>query len=277
MGKISKPVLKKHMEALEILKKDKLNYWDKEFVFNYYHEGATNMNNLVSAHFTPLTLATAIAQNTRDKNFVDLCAGIGVLSWAMVRDHELGRNPEKPFMGICVENIAEFYNIGKKLVPECHWINGDILDLEVIKEIQSLMGNRSFSIISNPPYGSQVKSSNKELLHYKGAEFEYKVIELGAILGANAGTFLIGQESCPFKFTRVARNVFLTGDELPQKYRKFVEQTGLEITPNNGWHTDIGEDHEGWKDVNITTEIAIVDYDELEYKPKQITKQESLF
>lgn len=278
MGKISKIQMKKHQEALVILEKDVLNYYDKEFVFKHYHEGATNMNNLISAHFTPMQLALTLSQNVRNYSFVDLCAGTGKLAWYMVRQHDLENSHNKtPYIGICVELNKEYYRIGQKLVPEVHWINGSIFDKEVIDEILDYMTDISFNIISNPPYGRTVNPNIKDLLYYTGPEFEYKAIELGALLGASEGVFLIPQQSCPFKMSGQANNEFLKENEYSTKYAKFIKDTSLEISPNMGYCTDIYDNENGWKDVSIVTEIAIVEYEEYEYNPKYpIVKKKSI-
>ncbi len=171
MGKISKEDMKRHSKAMEIIEQDVLSYDDKIYVLENYHEGATNMNNLVSAHFTPMSLARSVEQCTRNYNFVDLCAGIGILSWCQERVMEF---EDKEFVGICVENCLEYCKIGKKLMPQLHWINGDIFNPKVIARIKEIMGDRSFSVISNPPYGKQVKT-NTDILQYKGSDFEYTI------------------------------------------------------------------------------------------------------
>lgn len=268
MGKISKRQMQKHQEALKILEKNVLSHDEKEFVFENYHEGATNMNNLVSAHFTPESIALSMAHCIRTKDFiVDLCAGIGMLSYKAFRFYQCGSIDSEPRLtGICVENCTEYYNIGRKLLPEFHWINGDIFDDNIISEIQELTKDKTFSIISNPPFGRQVKSTSDKL-KYTSAEFEYKIIELGAILGAYDGVFLIPQQSCPFRITGSRGNTF-SEEYKTSAYNKFVKQTGLEINANQGFTTEITESEDGWKDVSITTEIAIMEYDEYEYIPK---------
>jgi len=130
------------------------------------------------------------------------------------------------------------------------------------------MGNIDFSIISNPPYGKTVNPDVKDILYYKGSEFEYKTIELGAVLGASDGVFLIPQESCPFKMSKVNYTRILKPEEYSSKYKKFIKESGLEIYSNNGFTTEICEDENGWKDISITTEIAILEYEESDYKPK---------
>ncbi len=267
MAKISKRTLNKHNEALELLKKDNLTFDERYFVLKNYHEGANNMNNLISAHFTPFSIAHSMTFCLRNHAFVDLCAGIGMLSYAILRQYELGvKNGENIPFGICVENCTEYYNIGKKLLPEFHWINGDIFDLKVIDEIKSLMGKRKFSIVSNPPYGKQVKVDTNDLLKYKGSDFEYKAIELGALLGAEDGAFLIPQNSCPFRLSGKSQSVY-SKEYLSKEYEKFVSSTDLEIIANQGFSTNVFDEDDNWKDVSITTEIAIVEYFELEYKP----------
>ena len=270
MAKISKRLLNKHNEAVALLEKDKLNFYDRDFVYDFYHEGAGKMNNLISAHFTPRELARSMSQNTRCHHWVDLCAGIGILSYVMVRDIQLSHLVDKPYTAICVENCIEYYEIGKKLLPECIWINGSIFDDDVINQIKDLMEGKEFSIISNPPYGKQVKGNNK-LMHYKGSLFEYKAIEIGAILGAFDGCFLIPETSAPFRMTRNLPTIN-ESYKIPA-YKKFVKETGLEIIANMGYTTELSDEDYGWKDVSIRTEIAIVEYDELDYKPTTIKER----
>lgn len=275
MAKISKPVLKLHNKAVELLKKESLDHNEREFIFMNYHEGAGKMNNLISAHFTPYELARHLNMCITQTHFVDLCAGIGMLSYSILRNYEMGSmNNQKPF-GICVENCTEYFEVGKKLLPEFHWINGDIFDPKVIEEIKALMKGKNFSIVSNPPYGKQVKTETKEILKYSGATFEYKAIELGAILGAYDGAFLLPQNSCPFRLSgRESKQVHSEAYKTPD-YLKFHKNTGLEIQPNMGICTQsVISDSNGWKDVSVMTEIAEINYDESNYKPIHQTQRE---
>ena len=270
MSKISIPVLNLHNQAVELLKKESLNFCDREFIFDNYHEGAGQMNNLISAHFTPYSICRSLCQNiTYTDCFVDLCAGIGMISYALKRYEEMSFN--KPIFGICIEKCTEYYEVGKKLLPEFHWINGDCFDPEVIEQVKELMKGKKFSVISNPPYGNQVKTDSKELLKYTGSTFEYKAIELGAILGAYDGAFLIPQVSAPFRISGVLMHGKKVYEEeyKTKNYKKFVEQTGLEISHNNGYDTVFLEEGEAWRDVSIPTEIACLEYEELNYVAKQ--------
>lgn len=276
MAKISKRRLALHNEAMERLQKDVLTWDDKEFIFENFHEGAGRMNNLISAHFTPQPIAQSMTFMVGRESFIDLCAGIGMLAYRLFRQWQFSNNaPDAvPPKAVCVELDREYYEIGKKLVPQFKWINGDIFDPEVIQEIREYMGETKFSVISNPPYGKQVKTDTKELLHYTGSSFEYKAIELGALLGAQDGTFLIPQQSAPFRMTGDGHKSVESDEYKTRDYLKFEKQTGIEIRPNNGFTTEINEDWKGWKDVSVVTEIAVIEYYECEYKPKQQPKEE---
>lgn len=268
MAKISKRELNKHNAAVALLERGNLDFNEREQVYADYHEGAGKMNNLISAHFTPTPIARSMAQNVRNHNWVDIGAGIGKLSYVMMRENSY--HFKDGFIGICVEQCVEYYEIGKKLLPECVWINGSIFDQEVIDEIKMIMSGMElkFSIISNPPYGNQVKGSSDQM-KYSGATFEYKAMEMGAILGAYDGCFLIPQISAPFRMTGDCSKGVYNEIYKTREYKRFLKETELGITANIGYSTEIlDEDEQGWKDVKIVTEIAIVEYEELDYKPK---------
>lgn len=258
--------VKLHKQSLEMIEKSrnrKINHVEREFIYENYHEGAENMNSLISAHFTPQSIAVSMSHNIRCKHWVDLCAGIGILSNKLVRQNEFESRTD--YVGICVENNEEYYNLGKKLLPECIWILGSIFDQEVIDEIKMIMSWHgeplNFSVISNPPYGKQVKGRH-ELMKYTGNNFEYKAMEIGAMLGAYDGAFLIPQQSAPFRITG-SRGEVESDKYITDEYMRFSTQTDLEIVPNIGF----------------TTEIAIVEYSELHYikNDKKQLNQQSLF
>ena len=141
------------------------------------------------------------------------------------------------------------------------------------------MDTHKFSIISNPPFGKQVMGKS-DLMHYPGYMFEYKAIEMGAILGAYDGAFLIPQQSAPFRLTGNHSYGVEHESYKSKEYYKFIEHTRLKIVPNIGYSTEIYDEEEqgkGWKDVSIITEIAIVEYDELDYKPKSLKTQKIEF
>ena len=90
MAKISKRQLKLHQEALALVRSDKeLSFGDKEFVLEHYKPHAEHNVTKTNAFFTPIELAMAatIEMPNPDEwaspvRILDLCAGIGMLSFA---------------------------------------------------------------------------------------------------------------------------------------------------------------------------------------------------
>lgn len=88
MAKLSKPQVKAHGEACALLEKDRLTLDEREFVIRNWQESATHINSAAGAFFTPLDLAFdfAIEVNCDPPwSVIDLCAGIGCLSYAVSR------------------------------------------------------------------------------------------------------------------------------------------------------------------------------------------------
>lgn len=147
MAKLTKAQRKQHSAALELLKKDVLTEKEKEFVLINYNEGAETMNGAAGAFFTPLAMAFEFAFEVgsygrpEQTRFLDLCAGIGTLSFAVSR-----RNPGTKIT--CVEINPDYIAVGKKILPEAEWIHASALDLP------QLQSRGPFDIAySNPPFG----------------------------------------------------------------------------------------------------------------------------
>lgn len=147
MGKISKEQSKRHDEALALLSLSRtLSDDERELVFRQFNPLAEYNVGKNAVYFTPFDLAWEFAVYARgwdNCTYVDLGAGIGMLTWALMC-HE-GRR--KGFT--CVEFNKEFVDVGKKLVPEAEWVWGDMFDYDLWGQLGM------FDIgISNPPYGN---------------------------------------------------------------------------------------------------------------------------
>lgn len=262
--KLSKNQAKKHKEACDILKKDVLTFDDKLFVIDNWNEGAEHINSTAGAFFTPNGLAKdfqlAIRKNGR---VIDLCAGIGVLSFWLVEQSHYEKDPLKEL--VCVELNSGYIEVGKKIVPEATWINGSVLDLDLMLSL-----GRFDQSISNPPFGNIKTGSmdSKNRLKYTGSEFEYKVIEIASLI-SDYGAFILPQMSTPWKYSG-NRNMESNSSS---KLTKFIEQTNIEFEFNCGIDTSFYLNE--WKGVSPMCEIAIFDF--LEIINKQKTKQLTLF
>jgi hypothetical protein len=81
MAKLMKAQRKAHAEAKAILTKDRLTEDERGFVFRNWHEGANSISGAAGAFFTPYDLAGDFALDGAAGRVIDLCAGIGVLSY----------------------------------------------------------------------------------------------------------------------------------------------------------------------------------------------------
>ncbi len=240
MAKLTKQEIDKHKKVMDLIKSDKpLTFDQKWFILENYHEGATNINSLSGAFFTPVYLARDFALEIFGSTVVDLCAGIGGLSFFAVNKYDPNECPKEI---VCVELNHDYIEVGKRVVPEATWIHSDVLAYkpEIIFE-QS---------ISNPPFG-KIKTSDQESLKYKGSEFEYKVIEKASTI-SKYGSFILPQGSSGFKYS--GTNYYERCEM--QKYKKFNKETSIEILPGIGIDTSIYKDE--WKGVSVITEIGNV-------------------
>lgn len=242
MAKLTKAEFKKHNEALKVLEQERLTHDDKEFVFRNWHEGANHINSQAGAFFTPFDMAFDFAFDVGGPRIIDLCAGIGMLSYAVYMRHLNGHHDAKLDI-TCIEKNPEYVEVGKKLLPEATWICGDVRDaLEV--------GKFDWAI-SNPPFG-RIKSPN-----FKGQYFEYHVIDIASKIADN-GTFIIPQMSAGFN---------LSGRPYYERHTDgravdFQVSTGFRFHPGCGVDTDYYR--EEWKGVSPMCEVVCIDFNERE-------------
>lgn len=253
---ISKSAMVEHQQALDLVYSDKTLTEDEvEFVFENFQEGADARTRIVGAHFTPAELARDLAPNVDAEFYVDLFAGIGRLTRSVLDFYAWGGERQ----AVCVEMNPTFVEVGKRLVPEAHWVQADLLTADAAGKIGDTMaelgwpaGNRVLGVISNPPYG------NGRIDGQHRVQIEYHAIEIGAALGAFAGAFIIPQQRCPFVYSG-QRNYRHTGGD--RAYQSFTRRTGLAIGMNAGIDTSCYRKQ--WKGVSPQVEIAIVEYPEL--------------
>jgi len=239
MAKISKDAAKRHKQALDLVHSDKrLSLDDRFFILENFHEGATNMNGLAGAFFTPEGLARDLSVEVCDsKSIIDLCAGIGGLAFAC-------RDKAKRI--VCVEQNPEYAAVGKRVMPDAEWIVGDVFSLGDI-------GHFDWAI-SNPPFGA-IKTGSNVKGAYTGAKFEYRVIELASKVADN-GTFIIPQSSAPFRYSGQQGYSVCIDNEC----KKFMTQTGIVLGHNCGLDTSSYLDE--WKGVSPMCEIVVCDFAE---------------
>ncbi|WP_262030589.1 methyltransferase [Microvirga sp. Mcv34] len=245
MPKLSKEEAARHQEAERLLEKDVLTVTEREFVLEHWHEGARHLNSVAGAFFTPLELARDFSIEVTGRRIIDLCAGIGRLSYMVKAAADFSR---RPLEITCIEINKDYVEVGRKILPEARWIHADVLDLPKLD-----LGKFDCAI-GNPPFGA-IRSDTKAP-RYKGSNFEYAVIDLASEL-ADYGVFIVPQGSAPFQMSGTQTFRHATS----QKYEAFVKSTGISLQPNCGLDTS-GYDHL-WRGTSPRTEIVCADFKQI--------------
>ncbi|QDH49173.1 methyltransferase [Pantoea phage Phynn] len=248
MAKLTKLETKKHNQIQDLVNSDKpLTYEEKIFILENFHEGAYTNNSELGAFFTPMGLARDFSVDAQcSGSVVDLCAGIGMLSFVQLHHHYYA----KPSQIVCVELNRSYYELGRRILPEATWIHGDALSID--------FDQRFDMAISNPPFG-KIKTSDWKG-RYSGSEFEFKVIERASQI-ADTGFFIIPQMSSGFKYSA---NRFFEWNKTA-KVDKFEKDTGIKMEPGCGVDTGIYKDQ--WNGVSPICEIVCCEFQQEEPEP----------
>lgn len=260
-----------HNRCLELLKQESLSDQEREYILINYHEGANNNNSAAGAFFTPMRMAFEFSNevvwfNGDEITVIDLCAGIGMLSYPILtRLKNLGIK----FRYVCVEYNREYYEVGKKILPQAEWYCMDVCDWEEVAKL----GHFDIAI-SNPPFGNVGTFKGKDTPKYKGSDAEYKVIDVANHI-ADHGVFLIPQASAGFEYS--GKNQYQVVHN--SKYKRFMKSTGLELEMGMSidtsvedmytWEYDDGTEAESnWKGVNPVVEFVNCMFSNYRPKPK---------
>lgn len=234
--KLSKEQSAAHLRARDLASSGKrLTTDEQEFVLRNFHEGAEHLKGLAGAFFTPLDLAMSLQiEVPRGARVLDLCAGIGALSWGLV---------EMAQQVVCVESNPDYVAVGRAVVPEATWLNTSCFDIDAI----AAQGPYDV-VVSNPPFG-RIRE-----VDYKGAcdklGFQFKVIDIASKLAA-WGIFILPAASLPFTLRPQYASV-----ENKDAVR-FSQITGLTLEPTA---IDASFADDGWRDAKVKCEVAVCDF-----------------
>lgn len=244
--KLSKQQIKLHEECESLLNKEVLTFEEKIFVYENWFPAYNNQIGKIASFFTPYGLTKDFQLHICGDRIIDLCAGIGVLSFGYF--HHVKDWDNKIIEVVCIEQNPEFVKVGKKLFPEATWICTDAIDEKTYNDL----GHFDYAV-SNPPYGNIKHSSSAQWLLYKGSEFEYKIIEIASKISKRSA-FIIPQQSCPFKYSG---EIWGIKEHTSSKLEKFIKETKINLRMNIG--VDCNYHKDDWKGASPTVEIACID------------------
>src|SRR5690606_10107376 len=135
---------------------------EKEFVLLNWREDASHVNSSAGAFFTPMALAFDFAIEVPAGRIIDLCAGVGMLSWALLNRR---RWDAAPLDLTCIEVNPAYVEVGRKVLPEARWICASVFD------VPGMDLGQFDCAISNPPFGAVKRSGNGP--RYSGKDFEF--------------------------------------------------------------------------------------------------------
>jgi predicted RNA methylase len=233
MSRISRAVQKRHEKVLKLLESKELFTHNETLqVFQDYHEGATNLNGLAGAFFTPYGLARDFALEVTGNSVIDLCAGIGSLSYACSNANTQDRL-------VCIELNPEYAAIGKKLVPWANWYCRDVT------ELNELAPEDKFDMaISNPPFGNISGHSM----------FDLEVVLIASKLARRA-VFILPQQSTPYRYSGCQGFSSEVTDKL-ERWMDKHDQINFEF--NCGIDCDLYI--QDWKGVKPVVEIVLFEF-----------------
>lgn len=257
MAKLTKAEWKSHAAAVALLDKGRaLTDAECKQVFRDWNPGAVNDQTSNGVFFTPVELAQDFhLEIPQSGTVVDLCAGTGTLAYFGTGRHWYEQTRPRFERIICVERSPAFVAVGKRLLPEATWICGDVLDADVWKKI----GAVDFAFC-NPPFGRMMQSLF-DAPRYDGAEAEFKVLDVAAML-APSGAAIIPRQSAPF-------DSIGSFDRRPSaKYAAFQKAVG--VTLDGGVGIDPEYHRSGWKGVSPSVEIVAWDFENHNDTPRPL-------
>lgn len=257
MAKITKQQSKLHDEALALVHSDKaLTKDDIEFVYKNYNPMASHNVGKGAIYFTPPGLAEEFAVLAPKGRVIDLCAGIGVLSYYTLQHDISGYSGREPFRGdikrlVAIENNPEFVEVGKRLMPYVEWIHGDVFDLDLLTSLGEFD-----CAISNPPYGHIPTKDANDWTLVKGPA-HWQVIEIALRLADNGGIFILPEDCTDYDLRKRQYN--------PQKPKNKYLEPYFHDVYMEAWAADYDQYLNDWQGASPKVNIVDISTDDVSF------------
>ena len=185
--RITKQQWQRHEAAVRLIEsKGELSWPQVEYVLEHWQPAATNDLVKAGMFFTPMGMAWDIAAMHHlvgeGGSHIDLCAGIGRLTYNWVRLHEHDKRPSR---FVAVELNQRNVEIGRRILPMVEWVQADAFDLARMQRLGT------FHIgVSNPPFNKAPTTRHNEQLKYRGMA-ELQAAEVLTHLVPRSSSYLI--------------------------------------------------------------------------------------
>lgn len=213
--KLSRAALRRHRDAMDLINAGRrLTIDEMEKVFSDFDPRVTGIREARQEFFTPVELASSLSLEVGHQDegtvIVDMCAGIGVLSFAVQQlNYDIALDIH------AIEINPDFVEIGQKLLPDVTWHCGDFRDLEIWRQIPN-----TDVAISNPPFGKIPAWDGESWLTFKGKRGALQAVEVG-VRQAERGIAAIVPQSCsPIHYSGVVQMQYV---EPQGDLKRFVE------------------------------------------------------
>ena len=200
MARLSKADWALHDEAEALLSLGRpLTDGEVEKVLRQWNPSARHNVGAAGAFFTPMELARDLAHFVRlhdGGRYIDLCAGIGRLTWPLHLAHQWDSPREKARTSYtCVEINPHMVEVGRRLMPWAEWICGSAFDEQLITSLDP------FDVgVSNPPFGrvrTREAVGSDRWLRYRG-QADLQACEVLARCTRHGAFVLLPQSSLPW-------------------------------------------------------------------------------
>jgi SAM-dependent methyltransferase len=231
MSKITKQQLKQHEKAEELLwgSDRQLNHDEVAFCLEHWDPRAASGKHVArnQAYFTPMTLARDVGMYVGGdgRRVVDIGAGTGRLAYAVLCANLW--NP-KQVRVTAVEFNPEYVRIGRRLLPEVEWIEGDFYDLSLWQSLP-----RFDEAISNPPFGKIVTTCDTKWVGYRGPA-GLTAAAIGLQIAQLAVKMILPQSQTIFRYSGRLPGAGVYAADHPRYLKTFLAQRpNLECHPSS--------------------------------------------
>lgn len=280
MAKLTKAQSRLHQDACNLLARplsSPLTPSEKEFILTHWDPSANHINTVSGAFFTPLELARDLAHEAQTSgSVIDLCAGIGTLAYCMRTQGWPGQQRTHG-PTVCVEINPAYVEVGKRILPEAHWLCLDVFSLvepgfSFLRELTGGEHTRAedtalwelfgkglpaFDVaVSNPPFGFP-HHQHKRAGGYPvpGCPLDLQVLAVAQRL-AHTATFILSSTACPFEYS--GRRGYSPSPS--RHFDKFSQQTGIQSDSLCCASVDCAIYRDKWRGVMPNIELVTVDF-----------------